>query len=52
MTEAPTIKEWRDRKKSDLPEEYKNRCFACGSPVQWPHDICGSCKKLSEMNCS
>ena len=52
MTEAARIKESRDFKASDLPEEYKNKCFACGSPVEWPYDICDSCKKLSELNCS
>jgi hypothetical protein len=35
-----------------LTEEYKNKCFACGSPVDWPDEICDSCKKLSELNCS
>jgi len=52
MTEAKSTKDWRDFKASDLPEEYKNKCFACGSPVEWPHDICDSCKKLTELNCS
>ena len=52
MADAESTKDWRDLKTSEMPEELKNRCFACGSPVQWPHDICDSCHKLAELNCS
>jgi len=40
-----------DVQSPSFPEWDKNKCFACGAPVEWPHQSCEFCQKLSEFDC-
>ena len=37
---------------ANSPIEYEMKCFACGAPTEWPHDICDACQKLSKKDCT
>jgi hypothetical protein len=52
MKETAGTSHPKDFKPADLPEDYINKCFACGAPSDWPHDICDACQKLAELNCT
>jgi hypothetical protein len=52
MKETASTSHPKDFKPADSPIEYEMKCFACGAPTEWPHDICDACQKLSKMDCT
>jgi hypothetical protein len=52
MKETADTSQPKEIQPAGLPEDYINKCFACGAPTEWPHDICHACQKLSEMDCT
>ena len=47
-----TTSQPKEFQRADLPTKYEMKCFACGAPTEWPHDICEACQKLSKMDCT
>jgi rRNA maturation endonuclease Nob1 len=52
MKETASTSHPKDFQPADSPIEYEMRCFACGAPTEWPHDICDSCQKLTDLSCT
>ena len=52
MKETAITSPPKEFKAADSATEYEMKCFACGAPTEWPHDICEACKKLSKMDCT
>jgi len=52
MKETASTSHPKDFQPADSPIEYEMKCFACGAPTEWPHDICDACQKISELNCT
>ena len=52
MKETASASHPKEFKPTDSPIEYEMKCFACGAPTEWPHDICEACQKLSKMDCT
>jgi hypothetical protein len=52
MKETASTSHSKDFQPNDSPIKYDMKCFACGAPTKWPHDICDACQKLSKMDCT
>lgn len=52
MKEIASNSHQKDFQPADSPIEYEMKCFACGAPTEWPHDICDACQKLTELHCT